>query len=321
MQTLVIVYVHGFKGNEESFYQFPAQLERDLRRAIPRISVISKIFPEYETRGDIQFAVQQFTNWLNALALEIEDGSEGGAGSVGIVLCGHSMGGLLIAEALFRKTTPLWPQVIACIGYDSPFLGLHPQGIQRSMRQVIDQGRTVGSMLLAGVSAVRAKAAAASATDTQQSFNGWSRWVKPTAYALGAVAMAGIAGGAYWQRDNVASGFSSVVDHMIFTAPLWDDQHQQSRLMNLVEMDEESHIVFCVFYAYLPSSTPGTFIKLPDAINPAYRHFCMARNNKPVNETEAHMSMFQESTNDGYHQLSVDTIKVIQRALHRFQAY
>jgi hypothetical protein len=43
------------------------------------------------------------------------------------------MGGLLIADALLaiahsrnEKSAPLWPRIIACIAYDTPYYGLHP---------------------------------------------------------------------------------------------------------------------------------------------------------------------------------------------------
>jgi pimeloyl-ACP methyl ester carboxylesterase len=52
------------------------------------------------------------------------------AGVGKVVLCGHSMGGLVVADALLaiEKTCtdggPLWPRIIAVLAYDTPVSGM-----------------------------------------------------------------------------------------------------------------------------------------------------------------------------------------------------
>lgn len=90
-------------------------------------------------------AVERFADWLTTLTVEREvaKGAGGGAGKAKIVLCGHrfahhcdlrylltqtsSMGGLLAADTLINLASsrpdpqaPLWPNIIACIAFDTP---------------------------------------------------------------------------------------------------------------------------------------------------------------------------------------------------------
>ena len=43
-----------------------------------------------------------------------------------IVLCGHSMGGFLAAEAATSSNHVVSKRIVALIAYDVPFLGMHP---------------------------------------------------------------------------------------------------------------------------------------------------------------------------------------------------
>lgn len=53
-------------------------------------------------------------------------GERSAAGTAKVVLCGHSMGGLVIADALatikkiHNDDGPLWPRIIALIAFDTP---------------------------------------------------------------------------------------------------------------------------------------------------------------------------------------------------------
>lgn len=57
------------------------------------------------------------------------------------------------------------------------------------------------------------------------------------------------------------------------------------------------------------------FILLPKANSPESRHFIPARNTLIANETQAHTSMFEPNTNDGYYQLGLAVSKIIQEAI------
>ena len=81
----------------------------------------------YLTLATKDKAIVSFADWLTTLVVEREVSYELGSGSASVVLCGHSMGGLLAADSLreFMRTrpdqsAPLWPKIIACIAFDTP---------------------------------------------------------------------------------------------------------------------------------------------------------------------------------------------------------
>lgn len=113
-----------------------------------------------------------FIDWLTELIvrLECDHGAGGGAGKAKIVLMGHSMGGLLIADAAkeivdnARPKDPLWPTIVGILGesylfliqrrlfdtiaFDTPYLGLHPHTFKHHLSQAAtyyEQARSVAS--------------------------------------------------------------------------------------------------------------------------------------------------------------------------------
>lgn len=76
-----------------------------LQESIPSVRVESRVFPAYETRGELvrlrttywttnvqTSAVERFVDWLTSLVidLEVNHGAGGGMGKARVVLCGHS---------------------------------------------------------------------------------------------------------------------------------------------------------------------------------------------------------------------------------------
>jgi hypothetical protein len=43
-----LIYIHGFKGTDETFAKFPERLEHVLSETLPHVKVESLIFPAYE---------------------------------------------------------------------------------------------------------------------------------------------------------------------------------------------------------------------------------------------------------------------------------
>ena len=97
-------------------------------------------------------AVESFADWLTTLTVQ-KEAAHGGAGCVKIVLCGHrydsyltcihvsytalsrSMGGLLVADSIYEfihtrpdADAPLWPNVVACLAFDTPVLHIISTG-------------------------------------------------------------------------------------------------------------------------------------------------------------------------------------------------
>ncbi|KAK0453436.1 hypothetical protein EV421DRAFT_681255 [Armillaria borealis] len=333
---LLLVFIHGFKGDDETFLQFPQRMQHVLSDTIPDCTVESIVFPVYETKGDLNEAVVRFADWLTTLTVEREVASGGGAGKAKIVLCGHSMGGILAADTLreFVKTkpdqrAPLWPKIIACIAYDTPYLGLHPYVFKNSATKAteyVSTARTVGSALLGSFAgfgvkkAADSKPAAENTSPPPESKTSWSKWA-PAAYAVGGALLAGAAaGGAYYRRDDLGVGYTWATDHMKYVRNLWDETALRQRVEDLVDIEEQEGVVFRVFYTLLPPvplvhPNARTFIVLPKKNARSAGNFLPANNGVAPDELQAHTGMFGAKTNDGYYELGLQTAKIVREAV------
>ena len=64
IRTLLLVYIHGFMGNETSFRGFPAHIHNLLAVKLEETHVVhSKIYPKYKSRKDVKFARDAFSEW------------------------------------------------------------------------------------------------------------------------------------------------------------------------------------------------------------------------------------------------------------------
>ncbi|KAF8917847.1 hypothetical protein CPB85DRAFT_1373990 [Mucidula mucida] len=324
---LILVFIHGFKGDDETFLEFPQRLQHILADTISHCNVESIVFPVYENE-----AVVRFADWLTTLAVEREVASGGGAGNAKIVLCGHSMGGLLAADTLreFYKSrpdskAPLWPKIIGCLAFDTPYYGLHPYVFKNTATRATEYAnaaKTMGSALLgsfAGFGAKKATTPAPEAT-TSAPATGWGKWA-PAAYAVGGAVLAGAAaGGAYYKREDLGVGYTWATDHMKYVRNLWDEAALNKRVDDLLDIEDQEGVVFRVFYTYLPpvplmNSNARTFVVLPKRNARSANNFVPAKNGIAPDELQAHTGMFSAKTNDGYYELGLETVKVIREAV------
>ncbi|KAF8897696.1 hypothetical protein BD779DRAFT_1432913 [Infundibulicybe gibba] len=327
-EILLIIFIHGFKGTDETFGSFPSRLQHMLSESISQVSVECIVFPAYETE-----AVVRFADWLTTLTVEKEVACGGGAGKAKIVLCGHSMGGLLVADSLleFAKSRPdsrgpLWPKIIACIAFDTPYLGLHPFVFKNKATEFATTAQTVGSALLGSLAGLRAGKAKMPETPaspggaTQPPTSVWGKWA-PAAYAVGGAVLAGAAaGGAYYKREDLGVGYAWATDHMKYIRTLWDEEALARRVDSLIDMEEQEGVLFRTFYTYLPPSPPVyqqpmTFIVLPKKNSRAPSHFLPAKNELAPDELQAHTGMFDAKTNDGYYELGLAAARIIREAV------
>ncbi|CAA7260048.1 unnamed protein product [Cyclocybe aegerita] len=328
-ELLLIIFIHGFKGTDETFAEFPKRLEHIISETVSNITVECLIFPAYETKGDLDKAVVRFADWLTTLIVEREVASGLGAGKTKIVLCGHSMGGLLAADSLREfvhtrpdKTGPLWPKIIALIAYDTPYYGLHPFVVKNSVTKVTEYANaatTIGSAVLGSFAAFGAKKATQPVPQPNATANQspWSRWAGPAAYAVGGALLAGAAaGGAYYKKDELTQGLGWATDHLKYVGNLWDEPELEKRVEALVDIEKEHGVVFRILPPKLPEFlTTRTFIVLPKYGSRAKDSFLPANNGIAANEIEGHTGMFSAATNDGYYQLGLTSAQIIRDAI------
>ncbi|KAL4989348.1 hypothetical protein BDW68DRAFT_186547 [Aspergillus falconensis] len=103
-KTLLLVFVHGFKGGDDTFGDFPQHLKALLSRKLPSITVATLVYPKYETRGSLQDSVSAFREWLQNQVIDLEVSNRTASPtvdpSVHVFLVGHSMGGIVAADTL-----------------------------------------------------------------------------------------------------------------------------------------------------------------------------------------------------------------------------
>ncbi|KAL4873708.1 hypothetical protein BDV12DRAFT_51789 [Aspergillus spectabilis] len=103
-KTLLLVFIHGFKGGDDTFGNFPQNIRSYLSRKLPAITVETVLYPKYETRGSLQETAIAFREWLQNQVIDIEVSNRTPSPtvdpSVHVFLVGHSMGGIVAAETL-----------------------------------------------------------------------------------------------------------------------------------------------------------------------------------------------------------------------------
>ncbi|KAG6833916.1 hypothetical protein H0H87_007927 [Tephrocybe sp. NHM501043] len=324
---LLVVFVHGFKGDDQTFGDFPERLQHMLVESIANVAVECVVFPAYETKGNLNEAVIRFADWLTTLTVEREVASGGGAGKANIVLCGHSMGGLLIADTLLEfyntrpdKTCPLSIRGQARLtnACNIQYLGIHPHVFKNSVTKAAEYAsaaQTVGSAVFgafAGLGAKKATTSNTQPTTPTASSSGWASWAAPAAYAVGGAVLAGAAAGsAYYKREDIGTGLNWATDHMKYVGNLWDEAALSRRIETLMTMKEKAGVTF--------HTAARMFIVLPKRASPEYTYFSPARNNKALDEIQAHTGMFGAKTNDGYYDLGLATAKIIRDSLPLLQ--
>lgn len=63
-RVLLLIYVHGFMGDETSFQSFPAHVHNAVSPLVRDTHVVhTKIYPKYRSRKHIQVARDNFSEW------------------------------------------------------------------------------------------------------------------------------------------------------------------------------------------------------------------------------------------------------------------
>ncbi|KAI9810309.1 MAG: hypothetical protein M1827_006359 [Pycnora praestabilis] len=150
-KTLLLCFIHGFKGGDDTFGGFPEHLRALVSNARPKIDVAAITYPKFETRGDLQECVGRFKEWLQNKVIDIEvaNGTPSPTvdPSVRTILVGHSMGGIVAAETVLSLTSEkpvsessesssfMFPYVQGILAFDTPYLGISPGVVAHGAEQ------------------------------------------------------------------------------------------------------------------------------------------------------------------------------------------
>ncbi|KAL1296993.1 hypothetical protein AAFC00_004589 [Neodothiora populina] len=129
-RRLLLIYIHGFMGNETSFQSFPAHVHHLAAALLAESHTVhTKVYPRYRSKKNITFARDDFSGWLAPHESSLTD----------VILLGHSMGGLVSAEVALSQVDPSSPlrhRILGTINFDVPFLGMHPSVIKSGLASI-----------------------------------------------------------------------------------------------------------------------------------------------------------------------------------------
>lgn len=164
----ILVFVHGFKGDDKTFLDYPERLRHSLSSTFgPATDIHALIYPAFETRGELSQCVEQFGSWLTTKVAELEmeragKNEDGHKDIAKVVLIGHSMGGIVVADcarSVARNYTQagekgrMWPKIVGIMAYDTPYLGVHPWVFKNGATEAwgyVQQAQTVAASVGAG---------------------------------------------------------------------------------------------------------------------------------------------------------------------------
>ena len=179
-------------------------------------------------------------------------------------------------------------------------------------------------LLTQGADAMSASMTAAS-SDTAVAAPGWQRWGKYAMFAGAAGAVAAGGAAAYLKRDTITEGWSFIGSHLEFVGCLAKGEELKSRLERILQLNETRHVGFANLITVLGKGAPvekspaktyaGGFVEIGavESIAPSERTFCTvpkseknrkffqkAKNDKAIDEINAHMFMFSAKENPAY---------------------
>ncbi|KAK7545391.1 hypothetical protein IWX49DRAFT_500389 [Phyllosticta citricarpa] len=129
-RTLLLIFVHGFMGDETSFQSFPAHLHNVVTLTLSETHAVhTKIYPRYRSRRRLEYATEEFSRWLQP---HLDPDTD-------VILLGHSMGGLLTADVVLlpgASPHPFRHRILGTISFDTPFLGMHPGVIKSGLSSI-----------------------------------------------------------------------------------------------------------------------------------------------------------------------------------------
>ncbi|KAJ5717133.1 hypothetical protein N7488_002779 [Penicillium malachiteum] len=273
-KVILFVFVHGFKGDDDTFGDFPDHFCAELSNKYPLVTVAKAVYPKYETRGSLTECVSKLRDWLQDKVIDLEVANENHSPtitpSVHVILIGHSMGGIVAADLLVQLANEkpvtdkvelpdgmetaniMFPKIKGLIAFDTPFLGISPgvlsysaEGHYQTASSTYNAISGVANRFGLGSSSSNSNnnKPKTPATDDPNydapAAPGWWKMGKYAMYAgaLGTVAAAGVA--AYANRQNISERFGWASSHLEFVGCLAQPRLLEKRLNELAELPDK----------------------------------------------------------------------------------
>jgi hypothetical protein len=62
-RVLLLCFIHGFKGNDDTFQNFPEDLKKTIYSNLEYDHIESVVYPKYETKGELAQSTEAFLGW------------------------------------------------------------------------------------------------------------------------------------------------------------------------------------------------------------------------------------------------------------------
>ncbi|TID18315.1 hypothetical protein E2P81_ATG06246 [Venturia nashicola] len=307
-KTLLLVFIHGFKGGDDTFASFPSYLRVLLTHALPKISIEQVQYPKFDTRGDL---LQN-----KVIDLEVANGTPSPTvdPSVHVVLIGHSMGGIVAAETVLsikqdqpvsssgmlkaEANTFMFPYVQGILAFDTPYLGIAPGVVAHGAQEHWNTASAAYGAYTSVASAFGLNAANETAKGNEQAQKvsqeaskmitsgpssdedaaavpAWSKWGKYAMFAGAAGAVAAGGAAAYMKRDALTEGAKWMGSHLEFVGCLARSQELKARVDKILQLEQENSFAFANLYTCLGQAVEGKKGLASQISGPKERTFCI----------------------------------------------
>ncbi|KAI5286108.1 hypothetical protein KEM54_000061 [Ascosphaera aggregata] len=277
------------RGGNDTFSVFPTHLRSLISRRLPHVRVITKVYPQYDTKGELS----ELQDLVIDLEVQNESQSPTINPSVHVILIGHSMGGIVAAETILaiaadqpvrpppanghKATSPddpktptfMFPHIQGLLAFDTPFLGICPGVISHTAEHHYKNVSAAAGTLseIANVFGWKAATNRDSKSERDRSTRkeitpvtqGYAAevpiWQKYGKYAVFAGAAGAIAAGGaaalYANKDKVMEGWNWTTEHLNFVNCLAKPELLRERCLALAKVQRERKIGATNFYTAL----------------------------------------------------------------------